>query len=671
MYHFWRQNPLFRPALLFIVGILFQEEIELSLFFYLWICCALGFLLVFRFLRKQRINLLIPCSFIALGAMCHIKPASNQVSAEATTYVFQVKSEPRIKEKGILFSAESKAQKPNEPVMQVQCFLKGHYTSSPLQSGDIFLVNTRITSTKSPLNPHSFDYAHYLSRQGIYRQSFLDSGSWEFVESRMNLRALALYSRKQIMEIFDQNIQDTVNRGIIKALVCGYSQELDPDTRSDFASSGTMHMLAVSGMHVGILLVILNLLLSKIQGSWKNILLILSLWTYALFTGLSPSVVRACSMCSLYLVGAMLGRHHNAWNALAFALLVLLISDTNYIFNAGFQLSFLALTGILLSISPMRRPPATWREKIKQNGLAFFKMSLAAQCATLPVSALLFGQFPLYFLLGNLLIVPLAAPMMYLGICLLCFYQVPLLSNGILWLLNQALWLCRWIAEHISSLPNASLQLDTWAMEQSQFLLLLFLAVLGFWKLKTSRYFFYSGALAVAILLASIYAAIRKSSTNSFILFSDKKQNVMLYINGNSASLLGENPEMTFRERTLIPYLKAEKLHLIQELNVEDCKNCKIEMDDLCLYRCSERIPIIIHNQNIPTIVLLEDEAEFQPYILSDSLNFCNIVLSSNLDWKSRKNWLEEAKSRNRIVHDIRSQGAFEIDLWKYSSNMK
>lgn len=615
----------------------------------------------------KRINFFIPSLFIIAGTLLHGKQAETTVRrSQDNSFLTEIISEPKIKTDHISVEAEllvydSAFESFQAANQKIQLIIKEDASAENLLPGDLLLINGSIRPIKSAPNPSSFDYGAYMGRKGIYAQAWIDSGSWTKLTEHSGIKRFAVQCRNTILDRIDRHITSQENRAILKALLTGYNQELVPEIREVYAKSGTMHMLAVSGMHVGILLLLLSSSLSwLLNRAIKNALLILLLWLFALFTGLSPSVMRAASMCSLYLLAEALQREHKTWNALAFALIVLLVWDANMLFNAGFQLSFLALSGILL-IQKSPSKAKTWKQKVKYWLMAYLKVSIAAQLATAPIALFYFHQFPLYFLLGNLLIVPLAAPLMYGGIFLLLFSELSWLANPIAWLLDLLLSLTHWLASQLSNLPYAAIPVES--MQSASVLLLyaLLICLVLRSKLKRNRPVLVGiGLLCIFILWQGI-EDLNRTKQSGLIIYSSAIGTPMDYYRGTQVSMIHAE-DSTLRESRKVFYTQHQ-LEVCDTLNlVTHSWGYSLLIDSTRILFYQSNTPCLFPKSTLQTLLVLEKEAQGDLTVLLDSLNFCNIVLAKNLSWKARKHWMEQADSLGVSLYDIHSEGAFKLD---------
>jgi competence protein ComEC len=319
------------------------------------------------------------------------------------------------------------------------------------------------------LNPGDFDRRNYLARKGIFHEISIDSASVEPSKYRPKA-AILQYSEQAsrfILQRLDSAIKDSSLFNMCAALLIGYRADLDPDLLRVYANSGTIHIISVSGLHVGIVFLVFSWILTYVfrfrQGFLNAILLISFVWFYALLTGLPPSVVRAAAMISLGIWAKLRRFKDRGLNLLAFSALASLVWQPGLLYDIGFQLSYCAVTGIVLFYKGLQ---SLWYPDSKVLILIrdTFAVSIAAQIGALPLCLLHFQQFPNYFLLGNLIAIPLSTIALYGSMALLLFSDFSLLHQAIVWILEQSISLMNFSLQWIANLPGAvwELPLNLW-----------------------------------------------------------------------------------------------------------------------------------------------------------------------------------------------------------------
>ncbi len=340
-----------------------------------------------------------------------------------------------------------------------------------IKPGQMLFFNQTPKPIRNNNNPYEFDYKNYLSKKKIYRQVYLSSGSW-YPSDQLSIFSLSVLAEKvrlKLLNIFAQ--QKWVDREIdvISALTLGYKRGLDPDTKSVFTSAGAMHVLAVSGLHVGILFLILSCVFGFLNqpGVGKIVFIILILfflWGFAFVTGLSPSVKRAATMFTFVVIGRSLKRQVNIYNTLAASAFFLLLFNPNNLFDAGFQLSYLAVFGIVF-FQPRFTKLIYFRYKLARYFWRLFTVSVAAQLSIFPVAVFYFQQFPVYFWISSMIVLPAVTILIPLGIVLLAFSWTSYFAGFISGITGYILKLLINFLEWIEQLPHSVVNLHFSGME--------------------------------------------------------------------------------------------------------------------------------------------------------------------------------------------------------------
>ena len=232
-------------------------------------------------------------------------------------------------------------------------------------------------------------------------------------------------------------------------MLYGFDDEIDPELVRAYSNTGTLHVLAVSGMHVGLIFWLINLVLKyfdkrQYQRVLKAIISLIIIWAYSLLCGLSPSILRASVMFSFVAIGNMVKNKPNINNTLAASAFVLLLFDSNMLSNVGFQLSFLAVFGIV-SIQKYFKQWFTFNSKIGNEVWNIISVSIAAQLATFPLGLLYFHQFPVYFIASNLLIIPLTTFVIFVAIAMIFMAGLAQLFSIFTYAAIALGWVVKWL----------------------------------------------------------------------------------------------------------------------------------------------------------------------------------------------------------------------------------
>jgi competence protein ComEC len=464
----WRNIPVLRILIPFLVGVFIQMTLDITVDYWfvgaLFLICVLCVFVFWKGLLGQSVYVFGALSgllfFFMGGALCAIRtPISDSRHfshhGDADFLDCVINTTPEQGANSFKTKALVQAVLTNGEIKQsngdILLYIT-HRSSVELKKGDRILLAVTPVLVEGPQNPDEFNYRRYLFFHGLYHRVMIsDNNQVRVIEQNYQTWWVDPFERMRakLIATLRESLEDDNAFAVGSALILGQKEYLSPELRNAYSSSGAMHVLAVSGLHVGIIYLILQQFLSFIKGfkgaKWLQLILILvALWTYAIITGMSPSVLRASTMFSAVAISQSLGRRSGIYNSLSAAALILLCFDPYMITEVGFQLSFAAVIGIVLFQPPIYNliyVRNKWLDKVWQITC----VSLAAQLITFPMGVLYFHQFPNYFLVSNLIVIPAAFVVLVLGLSLLALQFIPVVFqllgielNGILVALNSS-----------------------------------------------------------------------------------------------------------------------------------------------------------------------------------------------------------------------------------------
>lgn len=333
-----------------------------------------------------------------------------------------------------------------------------HQSNTMLEPGELIWIQNPPEEIPAAINPYEFDYRGYLAKKDIRYRQFIGNGFRRIDSSSGNsLRFWMAHWRQKMSTMLRETIPGERAQQIALALLLGQKQQLDRDTKKAYSEAGVMHVLAVSGLHVGILVGVLLLLIKPLRLSKRAkkgylIGVLLIIWAYAMLTGMAPSVIRASVMFSLLTLGQLRERKPSIFNILAFSAILMIVFNPDVIFEVGFQLSYTAVAGIVL-IQPLIARLWIPSNLVLEYLWQLAAVSIAAQLATFPLSVFYFHTFPTWFLLANMLVIPLTFVIMQLGIPLMILGWIPALGKILGFVLGLLLELEIWILDGFKLLP--------------------------------------------------------------------------------------------------------------------------------------------------------------------------------------------------------------------------
>ncbi|MCB0597989.1 MAG: ComEC/Rec2 family competence protein [Lewinellaceae bacterium] len=549
--------------------------------------------------------------------------------------------------------------------------------SRQLQAGDVLLLHAELLPLPRPLNPQAFDYRRYLHYQNIHYQAFVKEGGWRRLEHRPNLASLTRKLRRACLKVLERHLPTENEHAVAAALILGYKAELSDSTRDAYAHTGAMHVLAVSGLHVGIIQLLVSFLLGLIRLPWRywpllRILLLLAcIWAFALVTGASPSVLRAATLFSFLSVGQAMRRRTNIYNTLAASAFLLLCIDPYLLFNVGFQLSYLAVLGIVYF------QPIFYRQWYIENraGDYLWKLlavSLAAQLSTLPLSLYYFHQFPLYFWLSGLIVVPAAALILSSGLALFALQQVPVIGIAIGKLLYGATWMVNALIFLIQQIPGGLIQ-GFWVGPAA--VALLYLALLCAVAAREARNFkWVLGALFCLFGVATLHAIreVQVQNQRALVAYHIPRATAIALVEGKKASLICSqglsDEQLEYACRNHHWYRRAPLLAR-QPLSGKG-RGRSWRHRQGALQFGPYRLLAIREQRQLPPggcvsvdIALLCGGVDIELEALQRRVDFRLVLIDgSNPPWKARK-WMEQAKELGVKCHYTGEGGAW-VQEW-------
>ena len=415
---------------------------------------------------------------------------------------------------------------------------------SQLQYGDLVAFKAEIEPVSGPKNPEEFDYREYLERNYITDRVYLKEGDWRFtgVNEARPLFAFAYRFRDRLLADLKRCGVTDETFGIAAAILLGYDESLPAQVRQNFVAAGSMHILCVSGMHVGIVYLLASYLLGLLgrgrrREIFKKCALLFLIWFYALITGLSPSVMRSALMISFLIFGELIHRKGFVINSIAASAFVLLMLDPHHLFAIGFQLSYVAVLGIILLQKPIQNL-LFFKNRFLERAWEITAVSLSAQIATMPFTVYYFNQFTPYFWLSNLLLTPLSFAVILSGMMLLVISWVPLLNV----LLGKALWLMLQLMNLIvASIEKFPLSLVKGLyMDKLQFglALTLLLLLLLLVNLRKKRLLMELLVVAVVFAFTMAWRSERIAHQHQLVVYSLRNHAAIDLIEGSSHLLL-------------------------------------------------------------------------------------------------------------------------------------
>lgn len=441
--YYLHQYPYIRLIIPWITGVFcgdkFFDNTSVQSGSILLFCFFVGLSFTFYFLRRYSLRWYFGISVSALcfmggwiGITGQLQQAVYDFKNQETVYRVRLIDAPELKERSYLCRVFLEEYHDSANICPVKrkaiLYLEQDSSVMRLQDGDELFVSSQIFPPVNGNNFGEFDYGRYLMYKGIAGTGYVASRKWAKLssDSVSSLRLIANSYREKLLALYRKLRFEGDELAVLSALTVGDKTELSESIRESYSVSGASHVLALSGLHIGLLYVLFSYILKLLGVRRGNVgkymrafLLLILLWSFAFFTGLSPSVIRSVSMFSVLAVAEVFSRKAISLNTLAAVAWLMLLCKPVWLFDVGFQLSFLAVASILLIQKPIYQLFSV-KGWLRKHVWGLMTVSIAAQLGTAPLVMLYFSRFSTHFLLTNLVVIPLVTIILYMAVLMLC-----------------------------------------------------------------------------------------------------------------------------------------------------------------------------------------------------------------------------------------------------------
>lgn len=474
----WSKYPFVRLVTALSLGIALHEVWGRFNFDQRWLLAVLpvlvaGLIVLHRLMKSYKyrwiygVSVILVFVYVGYCRACLLKkglpPEVGNRMMQNGWCLARLSEPPTEREKTVKVALDIVGFKNDDGVMRADGKVMAYFQKTEealrLDYGDLLTFRVPIEEIDPPKNPGEFDYRKYLERRGVTGMVYLKADDWMPTGmKRVNvLFAFAYRFRGRMMEAMQKCGIEGDEFSVGAAVLLGYDDSLPAQVRHNYVAAGSMHILCVSGMHVGVIYLLASSLLgllgkSKAAMLVKRMVLLALIWLYALITGLSPSILRSALMISMILFGEIIHRKGFTLNSIAASAFMLLLADPNNLFAIGFQLSYVAVLGIVLLQKPISDLLYV-KNKLLGKAWEITTVSIAAQIATMPFTVFYFNQFTPYFWLSNLLMTPLSFAVILSGMLLLTVSWVPWLNKVVGKLVWLGLYGMNEVAAGVEHLP--------------------------------------------------------------------------------------------------------------------------------------------------------------------------------------------------------------------------
>lgn len=491
-----------------------------------------------------------------------------------------------------------------------------------LISGSKLFIFNALTPTQKPNNPNQFDYSAYLEHKNIYAQVYTSLNNVKVSNQQQKDLYHYIYKfREKIIRKLDKSGFGKEELAVLSALILGQQQDISPEIQKDYQYAGAVHILSVSGMHVGFIMIFISILLSPLPNDKKSniiriVITIASLWLFSLIAGLSPSVVRSATMFTFIAIGTTISRQNNMFHTIIISLLIILLIEPGFLFDIGFQLSYLALFFIVW-FQPILKKLWTPKNKIITFIWDILTVSIAAQIGTLPLSIYYFHQFPGLFFITNLVLVPLVFIIMILGSLLMFTSFFDWIPQLLLNTVELLIFTMNAFIKQISSVECFIFKNIPLTFSLLIFSYILITSVILLWKKFSYKRVMTVLTCCIIFQIFLIQANWVSKKRNEFIVFNSRNKTILGLKKGNQLRIVCDSiiSNDSFERNTIQSYATANYCKITRTNSIKNC------------YFFKEKKILIIDNENFSNAIT---EADIVIIRNSPRINLTRILEKTN-----------------------------------------
>lgn len=525
--------------------------------------------------------------------------------------------------------------------------------------GSHLKVKGTIFKNKKPSNPGLFDYSAYLENQEIYAQVYIFKNKITIGKTENNLLSYFSNFREKIILNLKKSVIDEKELNVLLALILGQQQDISSEVLKDYQFAGAIHVLSVSGLHVGFILIFINFLMKPIGNSGKKtvlklVILLLALWSFAVLAGLSPSIVRSVSMFSILAIGNHIKRSVNIYHTLIVSMLLILMFKPSFLYDVGFQLSYLALFFIIW-LQPLLS--GIWKPKYKICTYFWdiLTVSFAAQIGTMPLSIYYFHQFPGLFFITNLFIIPFLGIIMAVGVVVILIASFSVVPKFLTITIEHLISLLNFIIHKIAAIDYFVIKNISFTKEMlwSSYLIIFLVVIL----IKKPT-FYKTVAVFMSIFLLQIIFIFQKKenlSSSELTVFNYKKSTLIVERIGKGVTIYCSDSIQKELDSNLI----------IQSFLIEKfCNVSSVKPIQNTLYHKNKKVLIMdssaIYNKSIsPDILIITQSPKLNMERLIKTIKPQQIVVDYSNYKSYTKLWKDTCRKEKIPFHDTNEKGFY------------
>jgi competence protein ComEC len=690
--YIWKKAPFIRILISLITGILVQWYLQLAPLVWCTVligCTAVGVLFFYiPLVKRYKLGFLngvfLLTTFVTIGALLtwthDIRNSKNWMGHyyHSRALLVATLDETPVEKTNSLKANASISMMfengKNTPVNgKVILYFKRDSLLPAMSYGSQLIIQKPLQEITNSGNPGGFDYKQYCLFREITHQVYLKPAEFSILATSKKqwLPSFLGGAREKVLNILRANIHGDKELGLAEALLIGYKDDLDKTLVQSYTNTGVVHIIAISGLHLGLIYWLLVQLLKPLQRrkymNWlRPLIIILGLWLFSLLAGAQPSILRSAVMFSCIVIGETIAKKTSIYNSLAFSAFGLLCWNPYWLWDVGFQLSYSAVLSIIIFMQPVYN-----LLYVKNRILDFFwkinAVTIAAQILTLPLSIFHFHQFPVYFILTNFITVPLSSIILFGEILLCAMSFIPVMPK----LAGEALyWLIRAMngyVERIESLPFSlwdSLQIN---MLQAAFLFF-FLACASYWLLEKKKPGLYAGLLALFCFFGlRSYSFWEAGRQQKIIVYNIPQYKAIDFINNRRYFFAGDESllENDFAENFhLKPSRILQRVAAVRQLRNLTIIDHYVSFNDRHILLIDNTFSFSKTSTRHPLdLVVVSKSPKLSIGRLNNSFVINQMVFDGSVPASKLKYWKKDCDSLHIPYYDVSEKGAFVMNL--------
>ena len=694
--HTWKKAPFIRFLLPLIVGIILQLHLQIQPGL-LWTALSIStfatilffFAPLFKRYRFSAVSgIAVIILFMAIGGLLswyknvqHDENWFGKNYSNGTTLILTLLENPVEKTNSYKANASVDLVLKNDSSIRTKgtiiLYFKKDSSILIPGYGTQLVIRKPLQEIRNSGNPGGFDYKRYSLFQGITHQVYLKENEFETLPTtnKTFVRQLINKSRTKVLSILRNNIKNEKELGLAEALLIGYKDDLDKTLVQSYSNTGVVHVIAISGLHLGLIYWLLTWFLKPLQQKKLNpiairwvrpILILTGLWLFSLLAGAQPSVLRSAIMFSCIVLGDSFSRKSSIYNSLALSALILLCINPYWLWDVGFQLSYAAVLSIVIFLQPIYH----WfyiRNKLLDLIWKLNAVTIAAQILTVPIGIYHFHQFPLNFLLTNFLAVPLSSFILLNEILLCIISFIPslaaILGQFIAWLI----WIMNSYIERIEMLPFSlwdGLQISIF----QSVLLLGVAAGLGFWLMEKSKSGLkYALAALLGFVVLRTVSFTRANNRQQLVVYNVPQKRAIDFIDGRRYLFVGDtdlaaddfirnfhlNPSRILHRIEATENLESFRQH--ENMIIFNGKRILTIYETKYFTPLKEKIPI--------DLLLVSGNPKLYFNKLTETFSLKKVVFDGSCPAWKINHWEKDCDSLQILTHNVSEKGAFVMNM--------